>query len=345
MDARVKLTLKWSAICSSSFPKAYASFVIYRPGSELIRSSRATLLLTHSATQSHNQSRLETYLSVSANPILEISNSHFSSSSYEYSTSQTPTPRRPSPTRSNTGASTPRDLHTRLKVLELYTLHVLPRNGEWDYAREFISMSALLDEERKDTFLQALQQLREEMERDSRREEDLKREQEHEMEARKQEEEHRKRQAEEDARHAQDVRDVRNGTARSGLGSTTASRGTESGSAETPSNAKARAAHQNGASRGPQSKQPAKKSTVQSSSSSLYKRASTLLLALQTSLVEAARNLTGNPMLMLRFLLFLIAFLGIVGRREVRERLKRTIAQAWNKTRRTVGMGVKVSYI
>ncbi|KAF2235706.1 hypothetical protein EV356DRAFT_522811 [Viridothelium virens] len=306
-------------------------------------SNLATLLLTHSPTQSLNQSRLETYLSASANPTLDISSSHFSPS-HEYSTSQTPTPRRPSPARSNTGTSTPRDLHVRLKVLELYTLHVLPRNGEWDYARDFISMSALLDEERKDAFLQALQQLKEEMDQDAQREAELQRERDQEMEARRQEEERRKRQAEEDARR---VQEIRNGHARSGSGSGTTSRGSGSrgGGGEPHTNGKARPGNQNGASRGPQSKQPAKKSNSQPSPSSIVKRASSLFLALQTSLAETARNMTGHPMLMLRFLLFLIAFLGIVGRREVRERLKRALAQSWEKVRRTVGMGVKVSYI
>lgn len=243
-------------------------------------------------------------------------------------------------------------------MLELYTLHVLPRNGEWDYAREFISISALLDEERKEAFLHALQQLKEETERDTQREEELKREREREMEARRQEEERRKRQAEEDARRTRDGRDVRNGgggPARPGSRSGTGSRGNGGGgggggSSEASgahSNGKARASgQQNGVTRGPQSKQPAKKSgSHQSSPTSIYKRASALFLALQASFLEAARNMTGNPMLMLRFLLFLIAFLGIVGRREVRERLKRALAQAWEKVRRTVGMGVKVSYI
>ena len=312
---------------------------------------RATLLLTHSPTQAINQSRLETYLSATANPTLDISSSNFKPSSYEQSTSQTPTPRRPSPARSNTGTSTPRDLHTRLKLLELYTLHVLPRNGEWDYAREFISISALLDEERKEAFLQALQQLKEETEQDVQREEELKRERDREMEARRQEEERRKRQAEEDARRVRESRDVRNGgPARPGSRSETASRGSAGGGGSgeaAHANGKARpSSRPNGVTRGPQSKQPAKKPGAQQpSSASIYKRASALFLALQTSLMELARNTTGNPMLLLRFLLFLIAFLGIVGRREVRERLTRVLAQAWEKLRRTVGMGVKVSYI
>ena len=44
--------------------------------------------------------------------------------------------KRPGHRRQNTGTDTPRDLEKRIKLLELYTLHVLPRNEEWDYARE-----------------------------------------------------------------------------------------------------------------------------------------------------------------------------------------------------------------
>ena len=58
------------------------------------------------------------------------------------------------------GAGTPRDLKSRLKILEIYTLHVLPRNEEWNYARAVINMSETLDEERKEAFLQTLQVLR-----------------------------------------------------------------------------------------------------------------------------------------------------------------------------------------
>ena len=75
--------------------------------------------------------------------------------------------------KSHTGTDTPRDLNTRIKLLELYTLHVLPRNDEWDYAREFISMSEVLDDERKEAFLLALHSLKEEKEDAEKREEKL----------------------------------------------------------------------------------------------------------------------------------------------------------------------------
>ncbi|KAI9712041.1 MAG: hypothetical protein M1820_001750 [Bogoriella megaspora] len=295
----------------------------------------ATLLLTHSPTQKLNQSRLETYLSASAHPVLNISSTHFSHASQYHnghSTSQTPTPRRPSPARSNTGTSTPRDLHTRLKVLELYTLHVLPKNDEWEYAKEFISMSALLDDERKEAFLQALGQLKEEMDEGQRKEEEIEREREREEQEQKKEEE-QKRREEEDRRRRERERE-REGKA-----------GPRTGGDSNEGNVKVRETQkQSGPGRGSQAKQPAKKSPARQPPSSLYKRASSMVMMLQASFLEAVKNMSGNPMLVLRFLLFLVTFL-LVGRREVRERLKRALGQSWDKVRRTVGMGVKVSYI
>ena len=44
----------------------------------------------------------------------------------------------------------PRALGQRVKLMELYILHVLPRVDEWDYAREFTQMSPYLDAEKKD---------------------------------------------------------------------------------------------------------------------------------------------------------------------------------------------------
>ena len=54
------------------------------------------------------------------------------------------------------------NLDLALKVLELYALHILPRNDEWEYAREFIQMNSVLDDERKQAFLIALHVLKEE---------------------------------------------------------------------------------------------------------------------------------------------------------------------------------------
>lgn len=47
----------------------------------------------------------------------------------------------------------PKAVSQRVKLMELYILHVLPRVGDWEYAREFTQMSPDLDEEQKDVRL------------------------------------------------------------------------------------------------------------------------------------------------------------------------------------------------
>ncbi|KAL8805325.1 MAG: hypothetical protein Q9200_005473, partial [Gallowayella weberi] len=111
----------------------------------------ATLLLSQSASQTTNQQHLETYLATSDLSILEP---------VEHPT----TPTRPSRGRHKEqrpidGTNTPRELSSRLKILELYILHVLPANDEWEYAKDLIQLSDTLDEERKELFHQTLDQL------------------------------------------------------------------------------------------------------------------------------------------------------------------------------------------
>ncbi|KAK0647317.1 hypothetical protein DIS24_g7817 [Lasiodiplodia hormozganensis] len=161
----------------------------------------ATLLLTHAPSQQVTQQRLETYLSSSAQPTFDIT-AHMNSPLYAQ--------KRPG-IRSH-GTNTPRDLNSRLKLLELYTLHVLPRNDEWEYAREFIGMSEVLDDERKEAFLLALHGLKEEQESAAMREAQLRQQQQEQLERRRQEAETRRREAEEEEsrrRREQEEREAR----------------------------------------------------------------------------------------------------------------------------------------
>ncbi|CAK7208878.1 hypothetical protein SEUCBS140593_000304 [Sporothrix eucalyptigena] len=134
----------------------------------------ATLLLAHAKTQVLNQKRLESYLSFSqsqVSPNLDLSGRFDSLQRRSLS-------RHRSPARRTPGTDTPRDLNSRVKILELYTLHVLRRNDEWDYAREFITASPILDEERREAFLLALQSLQDEQHEAEKRETEEKRRQE-----------------------------------------------------------------------------------------------------------------------------------------------------------------------
>ncbi|CAK7219675.1 hypothetical protein SCUCBS95973_003898 [Sporothrix curviconia] len=162
----------------------------------------ATLLLAHAKTQVLNQKRLESYLSFSqsqVSPNLDLSGRFDSLQRRSLS-------RHRSPARRTPGTDTPRDLNSRVKILELYTLHVLRRNDEWDYAREFITASPILDEERREAFLLALQSLQDEqleaekreMEEKRRREEQVQQELEETRRIRAENEERERRRIEEE---------------------------------------------------------------------------------------------------------------------------------------------------
>jgi flagellar biosynthesis GTPase FlhF len=285
-------------------------------------------LLAHAPSQQLNQTRLEAYLSAIAHPTFDIA-SHLSSPPRVRRTSSTP------------GTNTPRDLQISLKLLELYTLHVLPRNGEWDYAREFIMMSELLDDERKEVFLQALHELKEEKQQAAAREKELQRQQEEQLlrqkreeeeeirrtEARRAEEEFRKREeSKRQQRHpASSERQARDGYSRpKSIGPPRPSGGTASRPQPTP-----------------------KKEIVRRNvaDQTLYGRIGAIVTNLQSILLTTAQSLRTNPLLLLRTVLFILAFALAFGRREMRRRIKRTIEKAWLKIKGTAGMGLKVSSI
>lgn len=230
------------------------------------------------------------------------------------------------PSQQNNGTNTPRDLNTRLKLLELYTLHVLPRNEEWDYAREFISMSEVLDDDRKEAFLLALQTLKEEKDDAQKLEERLRQQQQEQLEQRRRETEARRLEqsrAEDERRK----REEENRRQPRGSDDVFRKQGTPRQAPSTSSRAS----------------RPAKKAV--SPPPSLYHRATALLSSMQATIANTAHSMTANPMAFFRTLLFLLAFALAFGRRDLRERIMRILRTAWDKVRRTVGMGVKVSYI
>jgi hypothetical protein len=233
--------------------------------------------------------------------------------------------RRHSQRSTHNGTDTPRDLNTRIKLLELYTLHVLPRNEEWDYAREFITMSEVLDDERKEAFLLALHSLQEERADAEAREEKLRQQQQEQMEERRKETEARRLEQSraEDERRKREEENRRQ------------PRGSDEVYEKSPQAPPSQSSRT--------SRQPAK--TPRSPPPSFYNRASTMFASMQTLIANTAHQMTANPMALFRTFLFLIAFLLAIGRRDLRERVMRLMRAAWEKVRRTVGMGVKVSYI
>ncbi|KAJ4369423.1 hypothetical protein N0V86_009255 [Didymella sp. IMI 355093] len=293
----------------------------------------STLLLTHAPSQRLNQSKLETYLSATAHPTFDIS-SHLASPSYARRNSRT-----------NNGTDTPRDLNTRIKLLELYTLHVLPRNDEWDYAREFIGMSEVLDDERKEAFLLALHGLKEEKEDAEQREEKLRQQQREQMEERRRESE--KKRAEQ-ARLDDERSKTEGARARGDAGrGDEAALNTRPGRRDGPDARDERGPRQPKPT-SPRSQPGARRTPAKKPSTpppGLYSRVGGLFAAIQKAIADSAKQMTSNPLAFLRTLLFLIAFGIAFGKRDLRERIMRLVRQAVDKVRRTVGMGVKVSYI
>ncbi|CAG8960010.1 hypothetical protein HYFRA_00013198 [Hymenoscyphus fraxineus] len=292
----------------------------------------ATLLLAHARTQKINQTRLETYLAASTQPNLDISSrmqDHARSNKRNHTAN---------------GTDTPRDLNARVKILEIYTLHVLLKNNEWDYAREFISISAVLDEERREAFLQALQTLQDEHLEAERREKEERRYQEEQLkkdieDARRRrlenEQRERKREEEEQLRRGGSeidygVEEPRPGTARSG----------KSNSAR-------------GSVKGPSSSRKQATSNHTPTPATNRKPPPTMLVRM-TNLISNIRalilhNVVGGfrtrPMFLVQMLAFIIGILVVVSRKEVKTRIRNIMATSWGKVSGTVKMGGKVSYI
>ena len=299
-------------------------------------SRSATLLLTHSPSQTHTQNHLETYLSSTRHPTFDLSE-RFG----EQSEQSTESMSRPSHTRET---NTPRDLNSRIKILELYTLHVLPRNEEWQYAKEFITLSEILDDERRETFLQALQTLEEQKDMDDNQEMETLRQHE---EARARERLEREARDEESRRiDSERVRtEAQHKRSDSGkdYGIDNAASTKSSSKVPGPSNLKSTRQSQPNNRPSPTSRAhaPAKKP----GSRNTYRRGIAVLTALQNLVLKMTQSMSRNPIVLLRTIFFIIAFLVALGRKDVRDRIGRIKGLGWNKIRGTVGMGMKVSYL
>lgn len=274
--------------------------------------------------------------------------------------------------------------------MELFTLHVLPRNEEWDYAKSFIANSDILDEERREAFLQTLQELQDVSEEKGSFEdndEDVFEETEEEPPTADPSASGLDSQPPGYSRHQRTSSEVDYGIEKAhpnGIhnGPVSTSNGVpsqplkptsplpkESSMTKIPPKPETTSAPQNKAPQLPSSipstsstnpsinrthlspptnprnatRKPKSKATA--TPPTLLTQARRMLLALS----NLARNITGgiskNPTALLRFLLFVIAFLLAVSQRQVRERVKRIAGSTWGKVRATVGMGTKVSYI
>ncbi|KAI0476746.1 hypothetical protein F4859DRAFT_480020 [Xylaria cf. heliscus] len=294
----------------------------------------ATLLLSHARSQVVNQKRLENYLAASSTPNLDISRQ------LEAARSQRPSSRsgRSKSKGAANGADTPRDLNARVKILELYTLHVLLRNNEWDYAREFISVSSVLDEERREAFLQALQSLQEEQhaaqqkerEEQQRQEDELKRdiEQARRLRAENEAKERRRLEEEHSKREASEV-----------------DYGIEQSPRPPTPNKMRRHRNASVMSRSAQSSSSTSRSKKAVTTPGLGTRAAMIIANIQNLIEQLGGSLRNNPMLLMRLIAFIVSIIIVFSRKGLRERVQRIVGSGWNKVKQTAGMGVKVSYL
>ncbi|KAK4623883.1 hypothetical protein CLAFUW4_05993 [Fulvia fulva] len=280
----------------------------------------ATLLESHMQSQKLNQQHLEAYLSASAD-----------AAQLAFYQDGTATPM-------SNHTSSPKELTTRLKIIELYALHVLPANEEWEYAQQFIEMNDMLDEERREAFLHALHSIKDEKDGTAQRERELEELREREMEEQRAAEEVKRKEEErkeQDRRKAAEAETVRS--------SGPASSNTRSFNGASFNGRPSSSDHKSPGQSASKASKSQKKTRIQPRS--LYGRASFILHNLQHMIMQVGRNVTGDSMALMRFLMFMVALILVMARRDIRERLKRVLQNSWVKIRSTVGMGVKVSYV
>lgn len=296
------------------------------------------MLLNHSPSQALNQQRLETYLSSYGQPNLDITE-HLRNGYGQRVV------------RPSGGTDTPKDLTARVRILELFTLHVLPRNEEWEYAAEFINLSEVLDEERREVFLQTLDSLKEEKEQGNLRAAALQREKDAELERQARNNE---RQRAEEAAAAE--RSEQNGHKRNssevdqnvekkhsrrgskGRNSKSADRQAGSSSSSKAGTSSGRTAFSPPSGSSKNVKKPEKPE-------SRARQSRAVVTVLRNLIQYFSRMVSGNPLSLARLMLFVLGIVMALSRQDVRERIRRVTGSGWDKVKGTIGMGVKVSYI
>jgi len=296
----------------------------------------ATLLLGHMVDQRANQARLETFLASSE----DVAAGSLMGGSDGVSTPM------------SSHSVSPKGLQARVKVLELYALHVLPEVGEWEYAREFVEGCGSLDEERKEGFLAALDGLREEREGLKRREVELQEQREREVQEekmRREQEDEKRRVEDERVKRERELQQKKERDAAAAAVSSNSITASNSGDSRAKTTSNTGNGNNNNNTRPNQPSRSARKPANPSSNSSSAAATAptaTLLTRLSSLAHHIRHNLLGGPSLLsARLLMFCFAFILLASRRDMRVRLRRALAEGWDKVRRTVGMGVKVSYV
>ena len=294
----------------------------------------ASLLLAQSTTQAGNQQHLESYLSASSQPNLDLTDRFKGSHEFDALRADHNSPRG--------GTDTPRDLNARIRIIEVYTLHVLPRTGEWNYARDFINMSEVLDEDVREEFLQTLGNLENEDNKDQDQFEDALPRQDELTEQEPLPAEESSPESVETVRQRPFITHDRSDSEQDyGIDQPRAPLvAPKSQPAPLKATSKPAKAVQPKPSRSPPTR-----STQKTTKTSIYKHSAAVLNALQQLIKNTTEQVSQNPMSLLRLVLFLMGLIVAFSRRDVKDRLGRLTGAGWDKFKKTVGMGVKVSYI
>jgi hypothetical protein len=226
-----------------------------------------------------------------------------------------------------------------MKILELYILQVLPRNEEWQYARDFITISDVLDQEQREAFMQELQILEDQKDLESDQEAAILQRQQEERELKLREKQRREaaesKAEEELVKTAPEPKQHKRTDSEKDYGITESTKKQPG-----PSNLRS--------TRPPQANgrlSPSARASRKVGKNSAYGRGVALISSLQQLVLGMAQSISKNPIILFRTLFFLIALIVAVGRKGVRDRLNRITEKGWAKIKGTVGAGVKVSYL
>lgn len=297
--------------------------------------SRANLLLAQSPDQKQNQDHLETYLS--GTPDLAATSLGSSKPGRDLAGYEE------SELRSLRRSDTLQNLEVQLEIIELFALHILPRNEEWRYAKDFLQRNELLDEERRDSLIQAVDDLEKENYGDG-------------------ESSAEEAYSTNDAslpsvppftrmidRNDSNVTIIPASSTRPRNSQPEQQKNLESQDLPIPEYLRSISPRPDRASPEPEGlgqdtgkrvKAPEKKGQA-----NVLQRTFALYNMVSSIVSNTTANLMRNPAPLLRFVLFLMVFLGALARTDLRERLRRAIRRSLESVRHTIGMGFKASYI
>ena len=239
------------------------------------------------------------------------------------------------------GTGTPQDLSSRIKIIELYALHVLPRNDEYKYSKEFVAMSEFLDDDTREDFLHALQSLEDQRTAEQEREDELVRERDAELDKQRSNVVPHVTEASQleakllpQKQERESIHEHLNSEKDYGIEELTTHKCVRPMEGNKTSRDLAR----------PRSS-PSRHISTRSYSEHIYRRSVATLDLLRLLARHLGKSLSHNPATLPRLLLFILVLLVALGRRSTRGILTGSTLFGWKRLRQTMGMGIKVSYI